>query len=1098
METTRAQLFRRAALLCLACLTLCAARSGLAAETNSARFCPSLVAACEAAQEDQSLVLLVFVAQGSEPCVDFRKNTLEQESFLKKAGGLKIVLINVDSDPNAAERFKVREIPNLVLLNADLKIAARRSGNLDPAGLLAWIEQGRAGAARGEWEGSAPDAEVTRRIAAATERGTLDADEIRSLIQMLDDPDPASRAAVEKAVLAQRERAVAPLIEMVTNSFLGLRVEASLLLRQLAPDSPEIDPWQAPADLAPTMVALGQWWSKTGGQLSKASAPGASTSEARTLAGRAIEKARGSDLAARSEGMTTLLRAGEAALPAIREAIGACEKSGDHGGALALEDVRWAILIPDALESRAGSLRRTLARGSSSDRQSAANRLAKGGREAIPALAELASDADALVVESAVRALSEVGGKDAVPAMSALLKAADSNLRMTAAQALGHAGAKAANAALAEVVDDPNEVVACAAVAALEEINEPSDVSDAKPDLPDEVSQALAIALKDTRWRVRAAASEAAGKLSAQTLSAEVKALLNDADGIVVKSAMTALSLMQKPVAADELEAIGRRLPSLRPDVVSLLMASGAVESAKTIASMFAASAADGQLAILGAMMPERQHSASTEAEPWSTVLAKAAASADPRVRRRAVEILETRPASQALDAVAGLLEDEDPQTRLAAARLALCLASGQGNAEADDSGEEEESGSKKAAKNKTLPPETVAAWHQSLLKRSELATNAFYAAALYATGKSPADLALLNAALKNADAKEFSKPAQVRTLGAVLSLLPIPGGEGILSNAFSNPLLYAEVAAASATNPASVYLRDKARFKTALEPVDQMDSILKRLLRSSSGPQGWSLLTQDAATAELISALCESTNAGLRAAAVYAASKGKIPGADALCERALRDPNSETRAEAVRGFFRCGPDRQKLESTLGPLLGETNQKVAHAAAAALIDPDILSAASLEDSLWMFSFGDVKIYSTRSSSGGERPLAVMATKPPYLADARARFLEHGAANAGVFMLLLAQHGEFDALDKTIELNPKPFNRGASATLEPLLAAISLSKDAKYIPFIRAASQGMKDEDSLRTLLRAVKSMSGPEARQIRLDINKQIRSSVKE
>jgi len=95
-------------------------------------------------------------------------------------------------------------------------------------------------------------------------------------------------------------------------------------------------------------------------------------------------------------------------------------------------------------------------------------------------------------------------------------------------------------------------------------------------------------------------------------------------------------------------------------------------------------------------------------------------------------------------------------------------------------------------------------------------------------------------------------------------------------------------------------------------------------------------------------------------------------------------------------------------------------------------------------------------------------------------------------------LITAQHGEFDALDKTIELNPKPFNRGASATLEPLLAAISLSKDAKYIPFIREASQGMKDEDSLRTLLRAVKSMSGPEARQIRLDINKQIRSSVKE
>jgi HEAT repeat protein len=42
---------------------------------------------------------------------------------------------------------------------------------------------------------------------------------------------------------------------------------------------------------------------------------------------------------------------------------------------------------------------------------------------------------------------------------------------MTAAQALGRTRARDAVPALATVVDDPNEVVACAAIAAIEEIN---------------------------------------------------------------------------------------------------------------------------------------------------------------------------------------------------------------------------------------------------------------------------------------------------------------------------------------------------------------------------------------------------------------------------------------------------------------------------------------------------------------------------------------------------------------------------------------------------------------------------------------------------
>ena len=109
--------------------------------------------------------------------------------------------------------------------------------------------------------------------------------------------------------------------------------------------------------------------------------------------------------------------------------------------------------------------------GKGPERQAAATRLGRAGRPAIPALAELLNDADPLVVETAVRALSSIGEKDAIPAMAALLKAPDSNLRMTAAQALGHTKNSAAVKDLLTVFDDPNEVVACTALSALEEIN---------------------------------------------------------------------------------------------------------------------------------------------------------------------------------------------------------------------------------------------------------------------------------------------------------------------------------------------------------------------------------------------------------------------------------------------------------------------------------------------------------------------------------------------------------------------------------------------------------------------------------------------------
>jgi hypothetical protein len=67
-------------------------------------------------------------------------------------------------------------------------------------------------------------------------------------------------------------------------------------------------------------------------------------------------------------------------------------------------------------------------------------------------------------------------------------------------------------------------------------------------------------------------------------------------------------------------------------------------------------------------------------------------------------------------------------------------------------------------------------------------------------------------------------------------------------------------------------------------------------------------------------------------------------------------------------------------------------------------------------------------------------------------------------------------------------------RGEGST-QVALTAIALTGDTKYVPTLRAMLEGTKGEWELRAILRALRGMSGPEVRQLRLEINKQMRKA---
>jgi len=103
----------------------------------------SYPAASAAAAADQSLVLLIFSAEWCGPCQQLKKRTLSAPEFLRQENPLHLADVDIDANQKMARDFAVDAVPTLVLLTADGKIIARRTGFLEAADLLAWLQAGR-------------------------------------------------------------------------------------------------------------------------------------------------------------------------------------------------------------------------------------------------------------------------------------------------------------------------------------------------------------------------------------------------------------------------------------------------------------------------------------------------------------------------------------------------------------------------------------------------------------------------------------------------------------------------------------------------------------------------------------------------------------------------------------------------------------------------------------------------------------------------------------------------------------------------------------------------------------------------------------------
>ena len=88
------------------------------------------------------------------------------------------------------------------------------------------------------------------------------------------------------------------------------------------------------------------------------------------------------------------------------------------------------------------------------------------------------------------------------------------------------------------------------------------------------------------------------------------------------------------------------------------------------------------------------------------------------------------------------------------------------------------------------------------------------------------------------------------------------------------------------------------------------------------------------------------------------------------------------------------------------------------------------------------------------------------------------------------VLLLAQYGDFTGLDRFVG-SAAPESQSESEGV--VLTAIGLSRDPKYLPYVKKLVASAKDEQEFRRLLQALKGMTGADARELRVEINKRMR-----
>jgi len=299
---------------------------------------------------------------------------------------------------------------------------------------------------------------------------------------------------------------------------------------------------------------------------------------------------------------------------------------------------------------------------------------------------------------------------------------------------------------------------------------------------------------------------------------------------------------------------------------------------------------------------------------------------------------------------------------------------------------------------------------------------------------------------------------------------LPWPEGQPVLEKLVKSPLLFILAAGEheKAKPEVADWLFEPARFRSVIERATDDDAthVVQRLLYDFQiGTRSpWSLLARDERTRKLVTALRDSTNAVWRAAAVWVLTRRDAASNVGAFDKALKDSNACVRVAAVQGLARSASERTVLEARLGPFVGDSHLRTSDVAALALLEPALRALSGLQFYLGSFQFEEIHASASESYSiNEERPLTMIETKPKYLDAARENLLATNGGVRVILALLLAQHGDFSGIDRLLARQSEPDANKTATSTDALLTGIALSRDTKYISYLRGLIEQMQQD-----------------------------------
>ena len=473
---------------------------------------------------DQGRPVLVFChAPWCGWCQRMKNSVLTDPAVRKRLEAFVLLSVDVDEQTAFAARYAVRGVPQTLVLSARGQVLASRGGYVALDEFTAFLDQ------------------VIRSFAGA-EAEDLQVKGLRKLLQKpaLEEADweqlHAALAAGEyrplvlSGLLARAPFPARMLVRALDSPRLAVRLGALESLEDITGDTFGFDPWQPAAVRADSSKAWRSWAEKTetAGKVQRAY-----TALTPERVRQYLHDLVDADSARAGRARFMLASSGKAVLPVMDEFRRARTEL-TVAQALALKEVLWAVLAPDAWRGQALALAHGLARGNLDTRTDLVRRLGElPADQALPLLAELLRDEESLVREAAIKAIRLGGSEEGLKLLLAMTAERDPNVRVTLLHNLGESKSARAVPALLESLSGTEAEVVTAIQALGQCLGESS-----KPSQTSSAAERFKPLFADQRWRVRAALLETVTGVKMTALLPEVRKLLADPDPFVRKLAV--------------------------------------------------------------------------------------------------------------------------------------------------------------------------------------------------------------------------------------------------------------------------------------------------------------------------------------------------------------------------------------------------------------------------------------------------------------------------------------------------------------------------------------------------------------------------------